>query len=262
MTALVGIACDDGIVIGTDSSSTLSAGEIPTIEQKTKKLFCVADKVIMAVTGSVGLAQRFQAILERAWAPGGHFATNNLPAIEIAKYLSREMLQDMGFTFIQKINVGALVAFEAEEKLHLVEYAVTDFQPEFKNQNPFFVSMGSGQVICDPFMGLMRRVFWQDDQPSVGLGLFTVAWTLEHVIGLNPGGIAGPAQIASLTRNAENKLTAKVLSDNDLLEHRNFATKAEEHLSKFLFFQEEGGDAPIPPGLMPEELAKTDGAKT
>ena len=42
MTAVVGILCSDGIVIGTDSSMTMVAGTFRTIEQSTEKLDVVA----------------------------------------------------------------------------------------------------------------------------------------------------------------------------------------------------------------------------
>jgi hypothetical protein len=39
MTILIGVVCEDGIVIGADSSATFSAGQIPTIEQPIKKVY-------------------------------------------------------------------------------------------------------------------------------------------------------------------------------------------------------------------------------
>src|SRR5258708_32788053 len=63
MTVLVGILCSDGVVIGTDSAAASSPipGHV-TLEQQDQpalKIEIIGADVITAVTGSVGLAQRF-----------------------------------------------------------------------------------------------------------------------------------------------------------------------------------------------------------
>jgi hypothetical protein len=37
-----------------------------------------------------------------------------------------------------------------------------DFQPEIKRGKLFFVSMGSGQPLADPFLAFVKRVLWKD----------------------------------------------------------------------------------------------------
>lgn len=59
MTAIVGIICKKGVVVGADSSATFNAGQINTMEQKTKKIQIIDNKIIIAGTGSIGLGQRF-----------------------------------------------------------------------------------------------------------------------------------------------------------------------------------------------------------
>lgn len=94
----------------------------------------------------------------------------------------------------------------------------------------WFVSMGSGQAITDPFLGLMRRVFWKDSPPRLVDGIFAVTWTLNHVIELNPGGINGPQQIAVLD---SKKNTATLLTDSQIQEHINNVEGAETYLSEY-----------------------------
>jgi 20S proteasome alpha/beta subunit len=67
MTAIVGIRCKDGVVIGADSSATFTdGGQVRTIEQPTeKKIEIIGDKVIVAGTGSVGHGQRFCAVVRK-----------------------------------------------------------------------------------------------------------------------------------------------------------------------------------------------------
>lgn len=62
MTVLVGVLCQDGVVIGADSSMThtLATGQTGTIEQPTDKIYRVGPDVLIAGTGVVGLVQRFR----------------------------------------------------------------------------------------------------------------------------------------------------------------------------------------------------------
>jgi hypothetical protein len=90
--------------------------------------------------------------------------------------------------------------------------------------------MGSGQPITDPFLGLMRRVFWPNSVPLLNEGIFAATWALKHVIELNPGGINGPPQIATLDLKTKK---AKLLSDPELEEHMNNAKGAEVYLREY-----------------------------
>jgi 20S proteasome alpha/beta subunit len=200
MTVLVGVLCTDGVVVGSDSSATLSSGQWRTIEQPVKKIFIVGDDLIFAGAGQAGLGQRFEDILARLRADLpfpqiGHW--------QIAKAMCASTLQDFASTKCPPGQFGALVAFACASGFHLCEFALTNFQPEFKTPKAWFVSMGSGQAITDPFLGFLRRVLFQGNRPNLEEGLFAVAWALEHAIELNPGGINGPAQIAVLTKKPE-----------------------------------------------------------
>src|SRR5437868_5346019 len=206
MTALIGIYCQDGVVIGSDSSASFAhTPNVRTIEQKVKKVEVIADQVIIAATGAVGLGQRFSEIVREYWINKKGQSKNH---IEIAKDLCRAGCEDFASTGVQKGLYGALVAFPSSKskRPQICEFPITDFQPEFKNEKMWFVSLGSGQPITDPFLGLMRRVFWGDTPPHLNDAIFAVTWSLKHVIELNPGGINGPQQIAVLDMNNKARL--------------------------------------------------------
>ena len=93
MTILVGLRCQEGIVIGSDSSATFTTPSIHTIEQPTKKVAIIANKVIVAGAGQVGLGQRFNAVVEKAWSEKFFSGTNTTP-LEIAKRLSAAGIND------------------------------------------------------------------------------------------------------------------------------------------------------------------------
>ena len=109
-----------------------------------------------------------------------------------------------------------------------------NFQPELKTGDSlWYASMGSGQPITDPFLGLMRRVFWRDDLPSTQDGIFVVTWALQHAIEINPGGINGPMQIAVLGPGKKGQLFARLLEESELAEHKNSVEGAISHLGNY-----------------------------
>ena len=130
MTAIVGVLCCDGAVIGTDSSTTFSHGQQRTIEQPTEKLNIVADRIVIAGAGSVGLGQRFSAIDERVWKDQGFSA--KATDIEIGKALSRTAIEDFASTQAPKGTFGALLAFPVGDSPVLCEFDIQHFQPEVK----------------------------------------------------------------------------------------------------------------------------------
>ena len=239
MTVLVGILCQDGVVIGSDSSMTFSANQhFRTIEQPAQKTFIVQPDVLFAGTGSAGLGQRFAAILGgvrssiRQQVQDAH--VGSISHIEIAKSICLHTLKDFEATCIRPGGYGALVAFPGGGGLQLCEFAIDDFQPEFKMPTNWFVSMGSGQPIVDPFLGLLCRTLLRGEQPRLREGIFAAQWAMEHAISLNTGGINGPAQIGVLARdNASDKFVARLLLDEELAEHVDGVQAAENYLAAY-----------------------------
>ena len=228
MTAIVGVLCREGVVIGADSSATFSAGHQHTIEQPTEKLTIIHDAVIVVGTGQVGLGQRFRRIVEMSWENG--VFDGRLHHIEIGKHLCREALGDFGSTRMGPGQFGALVAFSLGENPHLCEFASTDFQPEFKDKGIWYCSLGSGQPIADPFLGLMREVFWSAGPPLVQDGIFAVTWALQHVINLNPGGVNQPIRIAVLEKVEAGRFQGRMLDADELQEHYGNIEEAKRRL--------------------------------
>jgi hypothetical protein len=228
MTVLVGVRTSSGVVIGTDSSATFGNGQLATIEQPTKKIEIIQEKIIVAGTGQIGLGQRF---CNQVIASINRQDYKHKNAIEMATEMSRVAIIDFQQTGVKLGQFGALVAFAYKNDLQLCEFPCSDFQPELKT-SVWYASMGSGQLIADPFLALIRRVFWKDTAPSFPEAVFAVTWVLQHAIAVNPGGINGPMQIAVL-QNVSGAPKARLLSDDELDAHKENATGAEEHLRKY-----------------------------
>jgi 20S proteasome alpha/beta subunit len=252
MTAIVGVLCRDGVVIGTDSSVTTGSGVGPPImEQSIEKLKICSEAVIIAGTGQVGLGQRFGHIVEKAYAEKVFLGTQHFTAV--GTDLCRRALTDFGSTGVRPAQYGALVGFALGEKPHLCEFPVSDFQPEFKTETFWYCSMGSGQPITDPFLALMREVFWGTGLPTVQDATFAVTWTLDHAVKTNPGGINGPVRIAVLEKHS-GKFRARILDDSDLEEHFQNIGQAKERLRTFASSQ--SADAPGTPDIPKPNPAK------
>ena len=242
MTAVVGILCSDGAVVGTDSSMTsVAAGGFRTIEQPTEKLDILKDRIIIAGTGSVGHGQRFKAVVEDCWQNKMFSGTTNIP-IDVCVNLSAATLSNFVKTNTSRGAYNALVAFSLGTDPVLCEFDDT-FQPHLKTEQEWFCSMGSTQPITDPFLALMREIFWSKGQPTVQEATPVVTWTLDHAIALNTGGVNGPARIAVLAHRQRNNLEARLLKDSDLDEHRSWIQDAKSLLSEALHV-EGGPDVP------------------
>lgn len=231
MTAIVGILCKDGVVIGSDSSSTFVAGQKPTIEQKSKKIHIVENQVVIAGTGQVGLGQRFIGIVQKAIKDK---AFEKLNYLDIGRLLSANTISDFGSTGMRPGQYGALLAYAHKNEFYLCEFAVQDFQPEWKTDRIWYVSMGSGQFIADPFLGFMRRIFMKDSMPKIADAIFMATWTLDYAIELNPGGINGPIDIAVLRMDDDGRnIIVKTLEEEDLQEHMDNIADLETHIEEW-----------------------------
>jgi len=244
MTILVGILCQDGVVIGSDSSATFSSPSFPTIEQLCKKIKIIDTRIIIAGTGEVGLGQRFIDIVTRFWHNKGFM--NKTPIMACTEICKEAVLNFIATR--SKIEYGALMAFAVNGRFILCEFPPGKLQPELKGYdgNLWYVAMGSGQMIADPFLGFIRRIFWKDTPPTnINGGIFAALWTLKHTINLNPGGIQGPPQIGVLKREGK-EIKARMLEADELEEHKENIKELELYIGKYKDIMAGKSEAKIP----------------
>lgn len=250
MTAVVGIRCTDGVVLGTDSAATLAKGQQQrTIEQLTEKLHVVDDRVLVAGTGSVGVGQRFVDIISDI-CEDEFYKNHDVDGLSVGRALSKAALEDLRDTIASKGLYGALVAFPCRKDLYLCEFDTDHFQPELKTLDGiWYASMGSSQHITDSFLGFVRNVFWRDEPPNVNLGQFAVTWTLDQAVALNPGGVKKPISIGVLEEDAEGGWPrARRLDADELKEIRVSISAAKDALREFptRLSPEAAGDREVP----------------
>ena len=233
MTIPIGVLCTNGVVIGADSSATFTISpQLPTIEQPfAEKIEIIDRNVIVASTGEFGFGQRFTEIVRRAcqnklFHAGAH-------PVQVCNELARLGVQDFQHTFVSQLEYGALVAFPMSTQWHLCEFAYGTMQPELKTKALWYVSMGSGQSLIDPFLALMRQTFWHDGAPSCEDAVFVVAWALQHAIQFNTGGINAPARVAILTGNPRGQLCARMLEEDEMGQHLQNVDGAIKYLREY-----------------------------
>ncbi|MCX6640232.1 MAG: hypothetical protein NTW14_07080 [bacterium] len=229
MTAIIGIKCKAGVVIGADSSATFAAlPNLKTIEQPTEKLYITQYGIIIAGSGQVGLGQRFCHLAER-------YNPDQQPdEFELVKVLVSQTIKDWAFTSAPKQSYSAVVAFAYKNNPYLCEFSLNDFQPEFKRDNEiWYCSIGSGEMIIDPFLGLMRNIFWRDSHPpTVNEGIFVAIWALDHAVEVNPGGVNLPIRLTIL-ENIDGKYKSRFISDDELAEHRQAIEEVKQRMRDY-----------------------------
>ncbi|SRR6266849_1511649 len=241
MTLIVGIRCLDGVVMASDSAATFAAGFQFTIgQQEMTKVQKLADSMLYSSTGSVGMAQLICDKIAKTWkASESYFLNASAPEAmnklgpEIAQLLSAyitngQMLRPEGG--LQSALCKSLLAIPLRDGVRLVQFDFSGAPEEATRELPF-VALGSGQPIADPFLAFLKRILWKEREPSVSEGRFAAAWTIDHAIHTNPGGVAGPLQMATLTK-VGGKPKIDIIAD--IAEHQQAVSEAERVLSEYI----------------------------
>ena len=268
MTLIVGIKCTDGIVVGADGAATLgNATGTRTVIQPVNKLHILQDRIIMGVSGPVGLGQLYCARVESLWKDKKLGISLTLPEVqkELCEAIQKDAMPALATAQASIPFLGQLGAFSLASTVSLVALPVGGLtgkpeliqcayngQAEAATNDLPYIAIGSGQPIADPHLALLRRVFWPDKLPNIADGIFAAMWTLLHAIQVNTGGVAEPIQMAVLEKSKGNELRAHELSGQLVAEHRQHVKEAEEHLQSFSDSQHTGStQPPDAPGSTP-----------
>lgn len=253
MTLIVGIKCMNGIVLGADGAASLGSLGQMTAMQPVKKLSKVTDKILLGVSGAVGLSQRIEGEIKKHSNLHGREKADVMS--ELRKSIWTEILelefkaaamaaQVVGPAARNSCMCAAVVALPVKNnELALIQFDQNG-SPEYATEDIPFVAIGSGQMLADPFLAFVRRMFWPNRLPSIAEGEFAVQWTLHHAIKTATGGIADPKQICVLEKNGNN-IAGRELSKDECKEHEEAVGRAEDYLKKFeLAPGADGGDLP------------------
>jgi 20S proteasome alpha/beta subunit len=206
VSLIIGLKCSNGIIVAADSAATFGGLMRDTIRQTAHKIHVVDDRVLIGCAGLVGLGQRYIGELREMLSGGRDFTV--LPPYRLMAHIqqrftdaTQETMQSLllakrvsNLGLLNAGLAGTIVAMKSGGDLALFSFDEI-CNPEGATADLPFVSVGSGQVLADPFLAHVKRVLWGNEQPSMALGSLGVIWTLQHVIGVNPGGISAPLEI-------------------------------------------------------------------
>jgi 20S proteasome alpha/beta subunit len=239
MTVLIGVLCQDGVVVAADSAASFGvSAEVRTIEQPYHRKIVVltgcqggaGGQAILATTGAVGQAQRLEKIIQ-AHCDNKTFADGD--PVDIGVLVAKDAAHNFALTQAPKNGVGALLAYQGKSGPALIEFGSADFQPEVKGDSMWWVSMGSGQIIADPTLALLAKGFCSEDKPRLSTGIFMATWALAHVIETNPGGIKEPMHVAVLRADKDGCYAAEMLPEDELGEHLQNVDSIYAYLGKY-----------------------------
>lgn len=261
MTLIVGIKCEDGIVVGSDGAATLGAMGQQTVRQTFKKIAIAQDCCVVGTSGPIGISQRILGVVDQMW---NKKAFSGKAAFEVMTLLRKELWTSILLAEVQAATqvknligqpalVSALcacvIAMPVQHELRLFSFD-QNLAPEESSDDLPFIAIGSGQSIADPFLAFLRRIFWEKRPPNLAEGVFTTWWALQHAVKTAPGGIADPKQIVVLER-LKDGFVARELDTKELHEHEVAVGQAEDYLRSFMQYMSTDGEVQDIPKMEP-----------
>lgn len=230
--------------MGADGAATLGTifGQ-GTVMQPVRKLQRLADRLMIGVSGPVGVGQRISGTIAQLWNSG---QLSNIESFQVMQKIRQalgpvllleityasEATKLIGQAAQQFALTQTLLAAPIDGQLRLYCFGCTG-DPEEITTNIPFVAIGSGQNLADPFLAFLRTIFWKDSAPNIAEGIFATFWSLRHAIRRNTGGVADPIQIMTLRAVGEDSFAVKELESAELEETEQAVKAAEDHLSQF-----------------------------
>lgn len=242
MTLIIGIKCADGVVVASDGAATLGTIASQTLRQPVKKLSILHGKIVVGVSGPVGLGQKIVQGVDDLYDANKLSGKNSCDAMKIFSETLREQIKPeyemvqvsskvLGNTAVNGILSSTIIALPIKREACLIQFDHQGSSEQATEDLPF-ISIGSGEPIADPFLGFIRRIFWKDGVPETNGGIFAAYWTLRHAISLHPGGVADPIQVVVLKREGSD-WTVNEIQASELAEHKEAMQAAEAKLANF-----------------------------
>jgi ATP-dependent protease HslVU (ClpYQ) peptidase subunit len=246
MTVIVGIRCEGGVVLGADSMVSYGAalGQQQTIKQQAEKLYVIGQDVVLGTSGPVGLGQSYNSeVVSKVKNTGNRAKWKSVPLAR--KDLTKAMWDHAGKVWdrasvvaktvgmniaLQEANHETLIALPVKDEPCLLGFSHQYESVEYDQQMPI-VSIGSGQLVADPFLAFIRRIFWPNSLPAINDGVFAAVWALTHTITSQPGGVGEPIQVVTLA-NDKGNWRVEAVPSRDLDEHRIMIQDMQEEMRK------------------------------
>ncbi len=261
MTVAISFICVDGAVVATDSMLTPSVGGLNVGHHTGVKVYVLPGPQIFAFAGDQGQAARFKVIAEASVA-------NAVGATHPLVYplsLSQAIIGQLQSTGIatNQVNVNTFLGFLHSGACYCCAFEGA-MQPRLLDHDHYYAALGTGKLSADPFLRFLTDTFCKPGQPpGVHLATFLAAWAVQHVIDVNPGGVAGPIRIAVFERDAAGIFAARELPPTEIDAHVQAIDDAAQALRDWRQAIQTGTAAGnVPPPPQPPTISTASAAAT
>lgn len=230
MTVIIAFYCVDGVVVAADSMITatvgMGQGAVNVGHHHGVKVFSLPGPQVFAFAGDQGQAMRFKALADAHHA----FPTTASTPLDYPLAVTQEIVKQFISTGIQNsVNLNVILAFLHGGLSYCCAFEGL-IQPRLLDSQHYYVALGSGKLSADPFLRFLDDIFCQGKQPNVREAIFLATWAVQHVIDVNPGGVAGPIRIAVFEKDQTGVFTARELPDTEMEEPKQAVESAGEAL--------------------------------
>ena len=201
MTAVLGVLCEDGIVLGSDGASSVvrKSGEI-RYERAKRKVWVVGGRALGATSGNADFGQRVKV------ATGRFFEINeNCPAtsgsVALDKYDVADQLRRKIMCELRKVDMEpkdsdkSLIAFPVGDEYSIVKFSGPSLRPKLVEEDLNYETIGSGSLILNPFFEFLEEIFWGGGLPTIDEATLGVVWALNHAIATSSAGVNTPLTV-------------------------------------------------------------------
>jgi 20S proteasome alpha/beta subunit len=226
MTVVVAFHCSDGAAIASDSMITPTVGGLSVGHHHGIKVYVLPGSQVFAFAGDQGQAARFKLMAE---VNHGIIAEMTNP-LDYPLTLAKGIYEEFQSTGVgNALQVNTILAYLHRDSCYCCAFE-GKMQPRLLDRDHFYVALGSGKLSADPFLRFLVDTFCQPGYPTVREGVFLATWAVQHVIDVNPGGVAGPIRVAVIEKNDAGNYIARELPSTEIDEHQQAVESAREAL--------------------------------
>jgi len=238
MTLLIGIYCDEGIVLAADQqASRAPAGGGPTVGSPITKITEIRDRqALFGFSGYTGLGYQLCSVIEAALdlsqtrmqaVPALQQAARGviIPAMQMAG-IARSIIPNAQMEAV----CGCFLAAHFIDGLELFEVSPQGGFDPIRAMK--WACIGSGQPNADPFMSFLWNVYWADRSPKLQEAIVTAYWATKTTIESRAPGVGYDVDVFVLSET-NGAFGTRQLSKAELDESEDFIQRAKSAMQSF-----------------------------
>ncbi len=212
MTVVAAFLCSDGAVVSSDSMITPTIGGLNVGHHHGIKVYVLPGTQVLAFAGDQGQAARFKLLAES----NHKFPATAANALDYPLALAQALSAQFQTTGIgNAIGVNTILTFLHQSSCFCCAFEGA-MQPRLLDKDHYYVALGTGKLSADPFLRFLVDTFCQSGQPTVREAVFLATWAVQHVIDVNPGGVAGPIRVAAIEKDESGIYIARELPSTEI----------------------------------------------